>query len=95
MSKVMVYIIHDQSADRAVEEVLTDLKIDHFSRFRDALEGRSPEGGEGDHPKPHSVTIAVVEDALRPKLLKRLKGLQVDSPLTGIRAFVVSVLDAV
>lgn len=93
MGKVMVYIIHDCSVDRAIQDILTELKIDHYSRFRDALEARPAAGDEQGHLKPHSVTIAVVEDVHRRRLLGRLKALQVDSPLTGIRAFVVSVLD--
>jgi hypothetical protein len=95
MGKVMVYIIHDCSVDRAVQDVLTELEIDHYSRFRDALEAQPVTGDEEETLVPHSVTIAVVEDTHRRELLERLKALQVDSPLTGIRAFVVSVLDAV
>ncbi|MBN1837222.1 MAG: hypothetical protein JW820_15300 [Spirochaetales bacterium] len=96
MAKVMVYIVHDQSVDRAVQETLTELGIDHYSRFRDALVGGPPAGNDDpESATPRSVTIAVVEDALRRRLLERLKALKVDSPLTGIRAFVVSVLDAV
>lgn len=93
MGKVMVYIVHDRSVSQAVQEVLTELKIDHYSRFRDAMEARQVQPGKEEDPEPRSVTIAVVEDSLRRRLLDRLKALQVDSPLTGIRAFVVSVLD--
>ena len=94
MGKVMVYIVHDRTVDRTIQDILTELKIDHFSRFRDALEARAP-SREGDEDlAPHSVTIAVVEEGERRRLLGKLKSLQVDSPLTSIRAFVVSVLEA-
>jgi len=94
MGKVMVYIVHDQAVAPAIQEILNELEIDHYSRFRDALEGaHRAEGGRTD-VRPHSVTIAVVEESLRRQLLRRLKSLQVDSSAAGVRAFVVSVLEA-
>jgi hypothetical protein len=95
MAKVMVYIVHDRAVDRAVQDILEDMRIDHYSRFQDALAAQPAPNEDGASPSPHSVTIAVVDDSARRQLLGRLKALQVDSPFTGIRAFVVSVLDTV
>ena len=100
MSKVMVYILHEREADEGVRQVLTELDIDAFSRFRDSLEEVT--GGKGAEsaapskiPEPHHVTIAVVEESEKGRLLQRLKQLQVDRPYASLRAFVVSVLDAI
>jgi hypothetical protein len=93
MAKVMVYIVHDRAVDGAIQGILNELEIDHYSRFRDALEGARRGERGALAARPHSVTIAVVEESARRKLLGRLKALQVDSSSAGIRAFVVSVVE--
>lgn len=99
MGKVMVYIVHDPEADEGIGQVLSEMDIDPYSRFRDSLEeaaGGSPNAyAKRKAPPPHHVTIAVIEEGEKGRLLQRLKQLQVDRPFAGLRAFVVSVLDTI
>lgn len=96
MGKVMVYIIHDPKADEGVRQVLMEMGIDIYTRFRNSLDAMAGLADcQTDANGPHNVTIAVIEDTEKTGLMTKLKQLQVDLPFSGLRAFVVSVLDMI
>jgi hypothetical protein len=96
MGKLMVYITHDPSVDEQLKQVLSELKIDHYSRFREALQVASSSKTLLDSELDrHNVTVAVIEQSRKGKLLEKLKEIQVDAPFASLRAFVVSVVDTI
>lgn len=87
-----IFIVYDQAHQDNVVEALNDSNVRGYSFF-EQVGGRGTKTGEphlGSHawPSMNSSIITIVEDTQVEPLLKRLKQLDVDNPMLGMRAFV-------
>lgn len=87
-----VFITYDQAHHENVIEALNDSNIRGYTLF-EQIGGRGTKTGEphlGSHawPSMNSAIITIVDDIRVPILLERLKKLDSDSPMLGLRAFV-------
>lgn len=87
-----VFIAYDQAHHENVMEALNDSNVRGYT-FLEQVGGRGTKGGEphlGSHawPSMNSSIITVVEDEKVQPLLNRLKKLDDDNPMLGLRAFV-------
>lgn len=87
-----VFIAYDQAHHEAVVDVLTRLNCRGFTSFG-TTQGRGSKTGDphyGTHAWPSlgSAMLTMVEDRLVEPLLGRLRQLDEDKPLLGLRAFV-------
>lgn len=87
-----VFIAYDQAHQENVIEALNDTNVRGYT-FLEQAGGRGTKTGDphlGSHawPSMNSVILTIVEDDRVEPLLKRLKRLDEDNPMLGIRAFV-------
>lgn len=90
-----VFIAYDQANHENVMEVLDRTNVKGYSLFPQVM-GRGTNTGEphmGSHawPTMNSAIITVVEDEVADLLLKRLKEVDTDNEMLGLRAFVWNV----
>ena len=89
-----VFIAYDQAHQENIIEALNDTNVRGYTFF-EQVGGRGTKGGDphlGSHawPSMNSAIITVIEDPKVEPLLSRLKRLDDDNPMLGIRAFVWS-----
>ncbi len=94
-----VFISYDQAHHEAVIEILDKSSCRGFTAFGN-VQGRGSKTGEphyGSHAWPSlaSALITFVEDNRVPLLLERLRKLDEDRPLLGLRAFVWSIEETI
>lgn len=87
-----VFIAYDQAHHDNVMEALNDSNVRGYTFF-EQVGGRGTKGGDphlGSHawPSMNSSILTVVEEEKVQPLLKRLKKLDDDNPMLGLRAFV-------
>jgi len=87
-----VFITYDQAHQENVIEALDASNARGYTLIPQTA-GRGTKGGEphlGSHawPSMNSSVITIVEDQQVEPLLKRLRQLDIDNPLLGLRAFV-------
>ena len=87
-----VFITYDQAHQENVIEALNDSNIRGYTLF-EQTGGRGTKTGDphlGSHawPSMNSAIITVVDDFKVPIILERLKKLDSDNPMLGLRAFV-------
>ena len=87
-----VLISYDQAHQENILEALNETSVRGYTFF-EGVGGRGSKTGEphlGSHawPSMNSAIITVIEDSQVEPLLKRLRTLDVDNPLLGLRAFV-------
>jgi hypothetical protein len=87
-----VFIAYDQAHQENVIEALNESNVRGYTFFEQAG-GRGTKGGDphlGSHawPSMNSAIITVIDDDRVAPLLKRLKNLDDDNPMLGLRAFV-------
>ncbi len=87
-----VFIAYDQAHQDSVIESLNDFNVRGYTLFEQAG-GRGSKTGEphlGSHawPSMNSAILAIMEDEKVQPLLRRLKTLDEDNPMLGLRAFV-------
>lgn len=90
-----VFIAYDQAHHEAILDVLTKSNCRGFTAFN-SVQGRGSKTGDphyGSHAWPAlaQAIITIVEDNQVDNLLERLKALDDDRPLLGLRAFVWNV----
>lgn len=90
-----VFITYDQAHQENVIEALNDSNIRGYTLF-EQVGGRGSKTGEphlGTHawPSMNSAVITIVDDYKVPIILERLKKLDSDNPMLGLRAFVWSI----
>jgi len=90
-----VFIAYDQAHHEDVIEALNDTNARGYTLLEQAG-GRGSKGGDphlGSHawPSMNSAIFAVVTDEKVEPLLRRLKRLDDDNPMLGLRAFVWNV----
>lgn len=90
-----VFIAYDQANHENVMEVLDRTNVKGYTLFPQVM-GRGTNTGEphmGSHawPTMNSAIITVVEDEVADLLLKRLKEVDTDNEMLGLRAFVWNV----
>ncbi|MCH5175099.1 MAG: hypothetical protein J1F40_04375 [Prevotellaceae bacterium] len=90
-----VFITYDQAHQENVIEALNDSNIRGYTLF-EQTGGRGSKTGDphlGSHawPSMNSAIITVVDDFKVPIILERLKKLDSDNPMLGLRAFVWNV----
>jgi hypothetical protein len=97
MDKLMVFVIHDRAIDEEISELLSALELEYYTKWKDVVGVGEKDPHLGDHVWPglNNVTMVVVEEQKKEKLLKSVKALQAAFPSVGLRAFVVPVVDAV
>lgn len=87
-----VFITYDQAHQENVIEALNDSNIRGYTLF-EQTGGRGSKTGDphlGSHawPSMNSAIITIVDDYKVPIILERLKKLDSDNPMLGLRAFV-------
>ena len=87
-----VFIAYDQAHQENVIEALNETNVRGYTFFEQAG-GRGTKGGDphlGSHawPSMNSAIITIIDDEKVQPLLKRLKALDDDNPMLGLRAFV-------
>ena len=87
-----VFITYDQAHQENVIEALNDSNIRGYTLF-EQTGGRGSKTGDphlGSHawPSMNSAIITIVDDFKVPIILERLKKLDSDNPMLGLRAFV-------
>ena len=87
-----VFIAYDQAHHENVIEALNDSNVRGYTLMEQAC-GRGSKGGDphlGSHawPSMNSAILTVTEDFKVQPLLDRLKRLDDDNPMLGLRAFV-------
>ena len=90
-----VFITYDQAHQENVIEAFNDSNIRGYTLF-EQTGGRGSKTGDphlGSHawPSMNSAIITVVDDFKVPIILERLKKLDSDNPMLGLRAFVWNV----
>lgn len=90
-----VFITYDQAHQENVIEALNDSNIRGYTLF-EQTGGRGSKTGDphlGSHawPSMNSAIITIVDDYKVPIILERLKKLDSDNPMLGLRAFVWSI----
>lgn len=90
-----VFITYDQAHQDNIIDTLNECSARGYTYFQ-SVGGRGSVKGEphlGTHawPTMNSAIISVVDDAQVEPLLERLRKLDVDNPLLGLRAFVWNV----
>lgn len=90
-----IFITYDQAHQENVIETLDDCGARGYTYFQ-GVGGRGTKKGEphlGSHawPSMNNAIIAVVEDEQVELLLRKLRKLDHDNPLLGLRAFVWNV----
>ena len=90
-----IFIAYDQANHENVMEVLDRTNVKGFSLLQQVM-GRGSKTGEphmGSHawPTMNSAIITIVEDDIVDVLLKRLKQVDDDNEMLGLRAFVWNV----
>lgn len=93
-----IFIAFDQAHRETVIEALSSSLQRGFSLFPD-VQGRGSENGEphfGSHawPGENSAVFTVCEDDRVAQILERLKKLDQERPMLGLRAFVIPVEQA-
>ena len=87
-----IMITYDQAFEEQILSILDRCNARGFSRWSQ-LQGRGSKTGEphyGSHAWPSmcSAVMTVVDDSLVQPLLERLKALDDETPMLGLRAFV-------
>lgn len=87
-----VFIAYDQAHHDNVMEALNDSNVRGYTFF-EQVGGRGAKGGDphlGSHawPSMNSAIVTIVDDEKVQPLLTRLKKLDDDNPMLGLRAFV-------
>lgn len=87
-----LFIAYDQAHHDNVMEALNDSNVRGYTFF-EQVGGRGTKGGDphlGSHawPSMNSAIVTIVEDEKVQPLLTRLKKLDDDNPMLGLRAFV-------
>lgn len=90
-----VFITYDQAHEEKIIDVLTRSNCRGFTNFG-IVQGRGSETGDphyGSHAWPSlaSAIITIVDDRKVNPLLERLRAIDEDRPLLGLRAFVWNV----
>ena len=90
-----IFIAYDQAHHEKIVDILTRSNCRGYTSFG-TVQGRGSETGEphlGTHAWPSlaSAIITMVEDDKVDMLLKRLRHLDEERPLLGLRAFVWSI----
>lgn len=96
-SAVMVYLIYDRAIDEEVLDLLQELEIKYYTKWKDVLGvGRNdPHLGDAVWPGLNNVLMIVIDDEKKSAILNNVKALQRRFPSVGLRAFVVPVLESV
>ena len=97
MDKVAVFVIYDRALDNEVLASLAECSLERFTRWHDVsgVGSTGPHLGDNVWPAMNNVLMVVAEEGKRGALLERIRALQEEFPFTGLRAFVVPVLDMV
>ena len=97
MDKIAVFVIYDRALDNEVLASLAQCSLERFTRWHDAsgVGSTGPHLGDNVWPAMNNVLMVVAEEGKRGALLERIRALQEEFPFTGLRAFVVPVLDMV
>lgn len=87
-----IFIAYDQAHQESVIEALNDSNVRGYTLF-EQTGGRGSKTGDphlGSHawPSMNSSILTIVEDEKVQPLLRRLKTLDEDNPMLGLRAFV-------
>jgi hypothetical protein len=97
MNRLMVFIIHDRAIDDEIGDLLSALELQYYTKWKDVVGVGEKDPHLGDHVWPglNNVTMVVIDENGKDKLLKSVKALQATFPSVGLRAFVVPVLEEV
>ena len=86
-----VFISYNQAFKDEILDIMLKAGVEGYTNWEEVT-GRRSRGGEphlGDHAWPtlNSAMIAMVEDNIAENFMKRLKMLDENNPLMGLRAF--------
>jgi len=94
-----IMITYDQAFEEQVLSILDRSNARGFTRW-ETVQGRGSKTGEphyGSHAWPSmcSAVITVVEDSMVDTILQRLKAIDEETPMLGLRAFVWNIEQAI
>jgi len=97
MNEVMVFIAYDRAIDEELIDLLEEIDIQYYTKWKDVLGvGRhDPHLGDDVWPGLNNVIMAVVDGDKQERVFNRVKALQASFASVGLRAFVVPVLGMV
>jgi len=95
--KSMVFIIYDRAIDEEVMELLSKIGIEYYTKFKDITGVGRKDPHLGDHVWPglNNVTMVVMDNINKEKVLREIEVLQARFPSVGLRGFVVPVLETI
>ncbi len=95
--KMLVYIVYDRAIDEELGEILTNLDMQYYTKWKDVSGVGRNDPHLGDHVWPglNNVLMIVVDNEKKEALLQRIRSLQSTFTSVGLRAFVVPVFETV
>lgn len=92
---MMVFLVYDRAVDEEMLDILRELGLEHYTKWKDVTGVGTKDPHFGDHVWPglNNVTVLVVEEGKKEVLLNEVRDLQEKLPHVGLRAFVVPVVD--
>ncbi len=93
----MVHIVYDRAIDEELDETLSALDIQYYTKWKDVSGVGRNDPHLGDHVWPglNNVLMIVIDNEKKDILLERVRSLQSSFASVGLRAFVVPVLETV
>jgi hypothetical protein len=93
----MIYLIYDRAIDEEVLDLLKELEIKYYTKWKDVLGvGRNdPHLGDAVWPGLNNVLMIVIDEEKKSVLLQNVRALQRMFPSVGLRAFMVPVVEMI
>ncbi|MGQ9615564.1 MAG: PG0541 family transporter-associated protein [Spirochaetota bacterium] len=95
--RVMVFIVYDRAIDEEILDVLNELEIQDYTKWRDVqgVGSHDPHMGDSVWPGLNNVLMVVIDEYKKDILLEKIKSLQSSFTGVGLRAFVVPLIGGV
>lgn len=95
--EVMVFIIYDRAIDEEVMEMLSELGVNYYTKFKDITGVGRKDPHLGDHVWPglNNVTMVAVEKTNKDRIIEEIRELQLRFPSVGLRAFVLPITESI
>jgi hypothetical protein len=96
-ARVMVFVVYDRAIDEEIIDVLDELEIHDYTKWRDVqgVGRHDPHMGDSVWPGLNNVLMVVIDEEKKDALLKKVKSLQSSFTGVGLRAFVVPFIEGV
>jgi hypothetical protein len=97
VDKVAVFVIYDRAIDEEVLAALRECGIQSYTRWHNAtgVGSTGPHQGDTVWPALNNVLLALIDPQSQGRVMERLRALREDYLYTGLRAFVVPILEMI